>query len=392
MPDAVVIGGGVVGSYTAFCLANKGYKVRVLEKKSEIGGPVCCTGIISRECVQTFGIKEDLFLRKINSARIFSPTNKIIDLRRPETQAYVVDRGALDLAMATRARHSGVEYLTGTSARNIEIQDEAAILRTSSGRIIETAVVINASGFNSGINEMLGAGKPSDFIMGAQATVNIHNQTEIEVYFDKNTAPGFFGWLVPTSEEKALVGLLSRHGAKDHLAGLISKLALQNKIKPDSYEISIRGIPLKPLARTYGKRFIVVGGAAGQVKPLTGGGIYYGLLCAELAAEAVQQAAINKDFSSRSLSSYEKLWRKKLSSELSHSYRARQIFEQLGNRQLDLLFDFLNRTGLVKSFLEMPDVTFDWHGGITTKMIKRKAFTGIFRLTQPPLSGVKQRN
>ena len=48
MYDVIVIGGGPVGSYTAYKLAGMGYDVVVLEQKEGIGENVCCTGIISR--------------------------------------------------------------------------------------------------------------------------------------------------------------------------------------------------------------------------------------------------------------------------------------------------------------------------------------------------------
>jgi flavin-dependent dehydrogenase len=46
------------------------------------------------------------------------------------------------------------------------------------------------------------------------------------------------------------------------------------KITSDEAEPNYGGVSLKPLTRTYGERLLVVGTAAGQVKPTTGGGRY----------------------------------------------------------------------------------------------------------------------
>ena len=70
----------------------------------------------------------------------------------------------------------------------------------------------------------------------------------------------------------------------------MASLLSQEKIKSDKAELNYGGIPLKPLPRTYGQRLVVVGDAAGQVKPTTGGGIYYGLLCADIAAGTLHRA------------------------------------------------------------------------------------------------------
>ena len=395
MPDVVIIGGGVVGSYLAGRLAGAGHKVFVIEKKPSLGGPVCCTGIISRECVSTYHINDNIVLRNFKSALLISPDSKVIELRRPDDQACVVDRGALDLMMAQRAQAAGADYLYNSPVNNIDIDDNGVTI-TASGdnneREIKASVVVDASGFNSGIAARLGGGKPGDFVMGAQAMVTTNHVDELEVYFDRKIAPGFFGWLVPVSHNKALAGLMARHNAKGYLSSLLAWLTEEGKIKPESAEISVRGIPLKPLARTHGKRFIIVGSAAGQVKPLTGGGIYYGLLCADLAVDTIQRALVDNDFSAGYLAGYEKAWQKKLGKELRRSYRARQIFERLNNWQLGKVFDIAVKAGLINSILDNPEVSFDWHGDLAARLVKEKALSGILALVKSPFSEIKQTN
>lgn len=69
----VVIGGGPVGSYVAYKLAGMGYGVAVVERKEILGKPVCCTGVISQECVSSFAIDDSVILVRADSARLFSP-------------------------------------------------------------------------------------------------------------------------------------------------------------------------------------------------------------------------------------------------------------------------------------------------------------------------------
>ena len=61
--DVVVIGGGPVGNYVAYKLAEVGYGVVVLEQKRTLGEQVCCTGIIGREYVSSFAIDDSVILR-----------------------------------------------------------------------------------------------------------------------------------------------------------------------------------------------------------------------------------------------------------------------------------------------------------------------------------------
>ncbi len=84
MYDVVVVGGGPVGSYVAYKLAEVGYGVAVLEQKKRVGEPVCCAGIIGQECVRAFNIDNKVILRRANSARLFFPSGRCLRIWRKE--------------------------------------------------------------------------------------------------------------------------------------------------------------------------------------------------------------------------------------------------------------------------------------------------------------------
>jgi len=309
--DVLVVGGGPIGSYVASKLAEAGYGVAVLEKKEKPGGRVCCAGIISKECRNAFDIDDSVVLKRVNSARIFSPSGRLIRLWREEEQACVVDRAAFDLSMAERAMDAGAEYLFNSPVKGITVKDDravAGVARNGTGLDIEARAVVIASGFGSRLPAGLGLGKAGDSVVGVQAEVETANVGEIEVYMGQEIAPGFFGWLVPTDEKRALVGLLTRRRADLYIKRLIASLREQGKVISDGVEPGYRGITLKPPGRTYGGRVIVVGDAAGQVKPTTGGGIYFSLLSAEIAARHLKQALEADDLSPGRLMGYEREW------------------------------------------------------------------------------------
>ncbi|MEA3442688.1 MAG: hypothetical protein U9R04_04285 [Chloroflexota bacterium] len=52
--DFILPGAGPVGSYTSCQLASPGYRVAVLEQKGALWFDVCCTGIISTGCFDSF--------------------------------------------------------------------------------------------------------------------------------------------------------------------------------------------------------------------------------------------------------------------------------------------------------------------------------------------------
>jgi len=126
--------------------------------------------------------------------------------------------------------------------------------------------------------------------------------------------------------------------------------------------VSYGGILLKPLPKTHSERLVVVGDAAGQVKPTTGGGIYYGLLCADIAANTLHRALETNALSARGLASYEREWRKKLGWELRIGYWARKFYERLSDRQIDRMFDVIKSHGIDEALIKAEDLSFDWHG------------------------------
>jgi len=385
--DAVVIGGGPVGSYVAYKLAGIGYGVVVIEQKERLGEPVCCTGIISQECVSSFAIDDNVILRRVNSTRLFSPSGRLLSLRREESQACVVDRATFDMAMSSRAQGKGVEYVLNSLVRGIEVGDnrvriEAA--RQGERLNFEARAVIISTGFGSRFGEGLGLGKVGDFVMGAQTEVETRGVDEVEVYFGQEVAPAFFAWLVPTLPQRALVGLLSRRSPGLYLRKLMSSLLAQGKIVSVEAELSYRGIPLKPLARTYGERLMVVGTAAGQVKPTTGGGIYYGLLCADIAASNLHRALKSNDLSAKSLASYDRGWRRKLGQELRIGYWARKFYEHLSDRQIDRIFDMIKSNGIDDALLKADDLSFDWHGKAVLRLLGHRAVSKAIEAMKIP--------
>ncbi len=383
-----VIGGGPSGSQVAYKLAGMGYEVVVVDQKEGLGEPVCCTGIISQECITSFAIDEGVILRRVNSARVFSPSGRLLNLWRPEPQAYVVDRAAFNVALANRAQDKGAEYVLNSPVRGMEVGNDRIrfeVARYGEGlSFFEARAGVIATGFSSKLVEGFGLGRVGDFIMGAQADVATTGVDEVEVYLGQELAPGFFAWLVPTSPQRALVGLLSRRSPGLYLRKLMSSLLAQGKIVSTEAELSYGGVPLKPLARTYGDRLVVVGSAAGQVKPTTGGGIYYGLLCADMAADSLHRALRRDALSAKNLANYEREWKKKLGRELKIGYWARRFYELLSDRQVDRIFDIIKSKGIDEALLKADDLSFDWHGRVVSRLIGHQALSQVVKAMKLP--------
>lgn len=389
MNDVLVIGAGPAGIRVASLLAQKGYRVTALEEHPQAGDGVCCTGIVGAECFSMLPISPKV-LRVANSATFVSPGGKTIRLVKDSPQAYVLDRQSLDRSLAQQAESHGVKFVYGCSVENCVRENgfvEVDSIVTGERQVFRGHVVVLATGVNPGLISRLGVGGIGDFALGAQVEVEVQVANEVEVGFSREYAPGFFTWIVPIADGKrALIGLMCREKPKQRLGAFLKRLQREGKILDSRFDISCGRIPLKAAGKSYADQMIAVGDAAGQVKPTTGGGIYYGLLCAEIAADVIDKAFQKGDLSSGELAVYHRRWKKLLDAELSMGYLSRQVFERLGDKAIDGMFDIVQRYSLDKMALSSPGFSFDWHGGILRRALSH---TGVQGALSFALSGLR---
>lgn len=373
MLDVAVIGGGPVGSRIAAQLASNGHSVRVLEKHPRIGQKSCCTGILSQKCLDQFSVPEEVIFRRLNSATLFAPGGESVRISRPQPQAGIVDRSLFDRWLADQAVSAGSEYWLDCTVTGVKVDRDAVEIEyhknASRGRL-KAKLVALACGFNSPLVKQLGLGQPAYQVAAVQAEVEALNCEEIEVYFNQKMAPGFFAWLAPTAPGKALAGLMTRESPGQHLRDWLNELETRSKIRKGDYDLKYAGIPLKPLTATFLTRVLVAGDAAGQVKPTTGGGVYWGLLCAGLAAEIMHKSISSRDYSAKILSGYQKEWRELLLSEMKQEYWARRAYQLLSNSQIDNIFKTIREGQIIDTLLQKDYTSFDNHGALVIKALK----------------------
>ena len=383
--DVIIVGAGPAGSYIAYELASSGHDVAVFEEKSASGLNVCCTGIISTECFQSLGLGTDVILNDVNSAKFFSPSGKCLRFQTERVQAYVVNRLLLDKALTSKAQSQGAKYFFSSPVIDIIPEKDSIQAETScSGarEIFSARAVVLANGLRPKLPRKLGLGKIENLLLGAQAEVEVKNVDEFEVYFGQEIAPGAFAWLVPTSANKAHVGLLATSQAKLHLQKFLDNLFCQGRITSREVEIGQKAVPVGTLARSYGNRVLVIGDAAGQVKPTTGGGIYFGHLGARIAAQVLDEALRNDNLTAGQLSRYQKQWKAKIGKELSRGYWTRWAYGKLSDRQIEGVFNILNSDGMTETLLNSGDFSFDWHSRLILAALSRSSAYPLLKIKQ----------
>jgi flavin-dependent dehydrogenase len=114
-------------------------------------------------------------------------------------------------------------------------------------------------------------------------------------------------------------------------------------------EVNIGGIPLGLPEDTVADYTMLVGDAASQVKSSTGGGVITGGIAARIAGRAAVKALEDRDFSKEFLKrEYEDKWIDEIGSELQAHFALREMFDNLGDEDLDELFKIANEEDIPK--------------------------------------------
>jgi len=343
--DVVVVGAGPAGSMAAKYAAKAGARVLMIEEHAAIGQPVQCAGLISTRAFEGCEVPETVSRLAIRGANIHAPDGRILTVDGKRTMAYVVDRGELDHAMALEALKSGVASLVKTRFSGLQWQGSDVIIAAlSQGEPIEirTRVVIGADGLQSAVGRLAGLERVQTVLTCAQAEVyaDVGHPDFVDVYLGQDVAPGFFAWAIPTRLGTVRVGLCSTQRSLDRLGPLIERLSPRSATS--LLHFSAGGIPVGPPPCTVAAGTLIVGDAAGHVKPTSGGGIYPGTLCAKIAGTVAAEAAAQANTSKDALMVYDTRWRSEIGRELETGLRIREGFNKLSDDDLNYIIRALD--------------------------------------------------
>lgn len=294
--DVAVIGGGPAGSTAAEKLAEKGFKVALLDRAGRIKP---CGGAIPPRLVRDYNIPDSLLCAHITSARMISPTDRKVDMPIENGYVGMVDREVFDEFLRKRAADTGATRITGTfKALERDAHGDPVIRYTADDeeRTLSVAMVIGADGARSAVAKQALNGAMSKSVFAYHEIVAAPDDSEAfdgkrcEVYYQGKLSPDFYAWVFPHGKT-ASIGVGSAHKGFS-LRGAVRDLRAATGLDAvKTHRTEGAPIPLKPLKRwDNGRDVIVVGDAAGVVAPASGEGIYYAMACGEMAADGMAEA------------------------------------------------------------------------------------------------------
>ncbi len=370
--DVIVIGGGPGGLFAAARLAERGHDTLLVEEHAEVGRPVHCTGILAREAFPEFGLGTGSILNALSHVRFNSPSGLQVDYDPTGVDAVVVDRAVFDEEIATRAAAAGARILAGQRVTRLASDASGVTVTVNGGETLEGKTAVLACGASYAFQRQLGLGMPSVYLASAQLELPASRGGDVEVFFGSQIAPAGFAWAVPVQrgeEHHVRVGLMCDGDAGYYFSRLLERVREAFGITvAEGVQPRRRLLPLAAIRRTYADRIVAVGDAAGLVKPTTGGGIYYSLLSADLAAGSLHDALVSGDVSEARLSGYETAWRERLNAEFRSQLALRMLAQRLSDGEVDGLFNLAQTDGIMP--LVYKTAQFNRHRDLITALFK----------------------
>ena len=347
--DVIVVGGGPAGLYAGWKLARSGHDVTLLEEHAAVGEPVHCTGVLASEAFAEFGLDADVILNELTTVRFHSPAGEVITYSTKTTEAVVIDRLSFDRHLANEAARAGVRMVHGRATAVSSDRDGVTVMTGATS--LRGRVCVLACGANYALQRRLGLGIPSLLLRSAQAELPAERLLDVEVYFGSRFSPGGFAWAVPVirgGHAFVRVGVMCDGNPGQHFARVLDHVRPRWGIPCSAAsEPRQKILPLEPIQRTYADRVLVVGDAAGLVKPTTGGGIYYSLLSASLAADTLAKGLERDELGDSGLAGYQSSWRERLGPELRSQLALRRIAQGLTDADIDGLFELARTDGIM---------------------------------------------
>ena len=351
--DVVIVGAGPAGSIAAKNAAQKGLDVLLIEKRQEIGDPVrCAEGVGKLHLRQHIEPDSRWICADVKGSRIFSPDGTMVEMAEEVSGGevgYVLERKLFDRALVYEAASVGADVMVKTRATGLIIENDTVcgvkVMHLGEESNIRSKIVIGADGVESKVGRWAGIDtslKPSDIETCVQflvAGIEV-DQDYCVFYLGNEVAPAGYIWIFPKGKNQANVGIgiLGSKSGEKRAEALLTDFV--NKHMPDGkiIEMVVGGVPVSgTIERTIANGLMLVGDAARQSDPITGGGIINAMDAAKIAADVAVKAIAAGDVSTNMLQEYEKMWRSTIGHEIDNGLIVKETFVKFSDEDLNSL-------------------------------------------------------
>ena len=347
--DALIVGGGPAGSKVAKIISENGFSTLIVEEHREIGRPIQCSGLVSRRVLELSETGKKSVLMPIRRAEVICE-DVSLSMESPDDRVFLIDRSVFDKEMVKNALRKGADIVLGARATGFRRKNgiiESDINVDGEEKSVRSRILIGADGLYSGVARAFDMDRPKEILGAFQAHI-ADDSDRIRIFPEPEN--GFFTWQIP-EPNGSLIGSASPNG---------KVLDILRKRFPEFEKMSIStyggGIPLGYSKKIVDANVMVVGDAASQVKPLSGGGLYPGLVAAEICGRTAVNSLENRDYSKNLLMAYQKEWHSSVGKEIRNGMYLRKVYLSMGRKDVKKVLRALNERKLLSIIEKEGDI------------------------------------
>jgi geranylgeranyl diphosphate/geranylgeranyl-bacteriochlorophyllide a reductase len=348
--DAAVIGAGPAGAWTACVLARRGARVLLLDPSHPREKP-CGGGITARALALVANVVDLQALPSIpiRSARFAaSSTPAVADVSLDEQALLVASRTEFDGLVVDAARRAGAVVLA-TRVTKVRSAGDGFEIDTAAGPR-RAAVIVGADGANSLVRRTLASPFRRDQLSLATGFF-AHGVTSRDIVIEFVSDPPGYIWSFPRPTHLA-IGMCTQADRSSNATGLrhataawIGRTGIGAGARLERYSWPIPSLPAADFATltSSGPGWYLVGDAAGLVDPITREGIYFALLSAQWAADAILSGTADAP------QHYARRVREDIGEDLGRAARVKELFFR--PRFTRLLIDALQHSAGIRTVM-----------------------------------------
>ena len=370
--DIIIVGAGPVGSTIAYFLLQNKLNVAIVDKKKQIGLPLQCAGILSKHIFEVNQLPEEIILNTVKGA--FLHTNShVLNVEKQENVAYVIDRIKYDQFLFNKAINENADFI---NQKVYDVDAEKGTVYFSDNSFITSKIIIGCDGYNSIISSLIGNTQKN--YSASQMLVRINDEymrnfrnskkivnDYVDTYLAEDLLPGFL-WCIPLNDNLYRIGLFSNLSHKKQDEFLIN--FLNSNFEYELIEKYKGFIPIFDKKNQLVKdRVLLIGDAASQIKPTSGGGLIIAFDSCKIACKYIIDAIKNDDVDI--LKGYQDEFNKKYLKEFNYQFKVQKTLNLLNNNDLDYFFEKLKENDCEKLISKYGDM--DNQSELVKEFIKR---------------------